>query len=87
MAEAVVASEGPAVGIDLGTTFSCVAVVRNDNIEIIPNEIGEYTTPSSVAFSSHECLIGNEAKEQLAMNAANTIFDVKRLIGRKFNDR
>lgn len=82
----VMESEGPAIGIDLGTTFSCVAVVRNNKVDIIPNEQGNYTTPSFVAFTEHERLIGDAAKDQMMMTAASTIFDVKRLIGRQFND-
>ncbi|CAI8612068.1 unnamed protein product [Vicia faba] len=80
--------EGRAVGIDLGTTYSCVAVWLDENnrVEIIHNEQGNKTTPSFVAFTDNERLIGDAAKNQTASNAENTVFDAKRLIGRKFND-
>ena len=81
------ADDGPCIGIDLGTTYSCVAVWRNGRVEVCPNEQGNRITPSYVAFQKDGVrLIGDAAKNQASQNPTRTVFDVKRLIGRKFSD-
>ncbi len=78
---------GPVVGIDLGTTYSCVGIYKNGRVEIIPNELGNRITPSFVAFTDDERLVGESAKNQAADNPERSVYSIKRLIGRDYNDK
>lgn len=79
--------EGPVIGIDLGTTYSCVGIFKNGRVEIIPNELGNRITPSFVAFTDEERLVGEAAKNQASINPTRSLYVVKRLIGRNYNDK
>jgi len=79
--------EGPCIGIDLGTTYSCVGVMKNGRVEIIPNDQGNRITPSYVSFDENERMVGEAAKNMATVNPAQTLFDVKRLIGRNYSDK
>jgi len=80
-------SKNLAIGIDLGTTFSCVGVWKDNKVEVIVNEQGNRTTPSWVAFTDTERLVGESAKNQFSRNPNNTVYDVKRLMGRLYTDK
>ena len=79
--------EGPVIGIDLGTTYSCVGIFKNGRVEIIPNELGNRITPSFVGFTDDEKLVGESAKNQVSNNPLRTVYVVKRLMGRNFDDK
>ena len=79
--------ECPIIGIDLGTTYSCVGIFKNGQVEVIPNELGNRITPSVVSFTDEERLIGEAAKNQATVNPTRTLYDVKRLIGRRYADK
>ena len=76
----------PAIGIDLGTTNSCVGIWLNGKVEIIPNDLGERITPSVISFTDKETKVGEGAKFEMVKNQENTVYSIKRLIGRNFTD-
>jgi heat shock protein 5 len=79
--------DGPVIGIDLGTTYSCVGIFKNGRVEIIPNEFGNRITPSYVAWTDEEKLVGESAKNQAHINPKRSVYVVKRLMGRSFEDK
>ena len=79
-------NDEPIIGIDLGTTRCCVATYRKNHAEVIPNDLGERTTPSIVSFTENQIVVGESARRKMQRNSKNTIYDSKRLIGRKFKD-
>jgi len=81
------AIKGPVIGIDLGTTYSCVGIMKGGTVEILVNDQGNRITPSWVAWDDNERLVGDAAKNQFAANPHRTVFDIKRLIGRKYDDK
>ena len=79
--------QSPCIGIDLGTTFSCVAIFMNGKVKVISNEHGNRTTPSCVSFTDNGYLVGEDAKYRMSMNPTRTVYEVKRLMGRTFEEK